>query len=420
MVDAWRRALTRFGFSYWLLFCVYIVPEIFDVEAIESIRKVWDWLGLLVGHHLLGITDEIRTATTGSGDRTIDWLVLLAIVLLSTIATGVWTLVDSKGRHDERVRELVRVAMRYTLGFVIMTYGFAKMSSEHGQFPPPGVGRMVRTYGESSPMGILWTFMGTSQAYVKFSGLAEILGGALVLFRRTTFAGALVLIGVMLNVVLLNFCYDVPVKINSAHYLVMAVVLLGPDLRRLVDVVLLRRAVAAPPPLPVRRFRGRRLPVVLAKTAVIGTYLVLTYLALDVRTGAPTRWFDGWWEVSSFQRNGQPVPAVIDDKTRWRRIKFETTSDRSLMRWHNMDGSFGELLIVAEITEHSVSFKTAADDKPVTTYTFALAHPDADHMTLTGKVGTDELVVTFHRLDAGQMRLLNRGFHWISEVPFNR
>jgi hypothetical protein len=50
-----------------------------------------------------------------------------------------------------------------------------------------------------------------------------VVGGALLLFRRTTTAGALVLIAVLTNIVTLNFSCDVPVKLFSSHLLLMAV-----------------------------------------------------------------------------------------------------------------------------------------------------------------------------------------------------
>jgi hypothetical protein len=418
----WRRALARFGFAYWLLFCSSVMTQVFDFEWLAAtLGKAWTEAGLLVGYHLLGISEPIATATNGSGDRTIDYLILLAILILSVVIAGIWSRFDTRGRNDAQVRELVRISIRYTLGFLMLSYGIAKLSAEYGQFPPPNARRLLQPYGESSPMGLLWTFMGSSQAYTKLAGLAEVLGGTLLLFRRTTLAGALVLVGVMGNVVALNFCYDVPVKINSTHYLVMAGVLLAPDLRRLIDVIVLHRAVAAPPPPAVLRFRGRRMPVVIAKVTVIGTFLVLLGLGMLERTSTKRiMWFDGYWDVESFTRNGTAVPAVVDDKTRWRRIKLESSSEQSLMRWHFMDGSYGELLVVVEHSDHRLSFKTAGDATPVNTYTFAVTRSDADHFTLTGKVGADELDVKLRRLEVGQMRLVSRGFHWINEAPFNR
>jgi hypothetical protein len=42
---------------------------------------------------------------------------------------------------------------------------------------------------------------------------------------------------VLANIVALTFCYDVPVKLYSSHLLLMAVFLVAPDLRRLLNLV---------------------------------------------------------------------------------------------------------------------------------------------------------------------------------------
>src|SRR5262245_23311944 len=90
-------------------------------------------------------------------------------------------------------------------------------------------------------MGLLWTFMGSSGPYVIFSGAGETTGSLLILFRRTTTLGALVLGAVLTNIAALNFCYDVPVKINSSHFLAMCIFLAAPDVRRLTNLLIWQR-----------------------------------------------------------------------------------------------------------------------------------------------------------------------------------
>ena len=51
---------------------------------------------------------------------------------------------------------------------------------------------------------------------------------------------------------------------------------------------------------------------------------------------------------------------------------------------------------------------------------FSYTRPDADHVRLEGKLGGDSLTVRLRRLDPSKYLLLSRGFHWISELPFNR
>jgi hypothetical protein len=75
--------------------------------------------------------------------------------------------------------------------------------------------------------------MAASTAYTFFCGLTEVTAGTLLLFRRTLTVGALVAVAALVNIVLLNFCYDVPVKLYSSHLLMMALFLLIADAKNL-------------------------------------------------------------------------------------------------------------------------------------------------------------------------------------------
>ncbi len=93
-------------------------------------------------------------------------------------------------------------------------------------------------------MGVAWYFVGGSTAYTIFSGVMEVLGGALMVVRRTATLGALVSCTVLTNIVLLNFCYDIPVKLYSSNLLLMAIFLAAADARRLLNVFVLNRPTA--------------------------------------------------------------------------------------------------------------------------------------------------------------------------------
>ena len=53
-------------------------------------------------------------------------------------------------------------------------------------------------------MRVLWHSMGTSTAYVVFTGLVEVAGALLLFSRRTTTLGALVLAAAFTNVAILK------------------------------------------------------------------------------------------------------------------------------------------------------------------------------------------------------------------------
>ena len=109
------------------------------------------------------------------------------------------------------------------------------------QFQVPDVTRLIAPYGDFSPMGVLWAFVGASPAYTMFTGIVEVVGGALLLFRRTATLGAIVSAGALLNVFVLNMCYDVPVKLYSFNLLLMSVFLISPDMSRIANVLVLNR-----------------------------------------------------------------------------------------------------------------------------------------------------------------------------------
>lgn len=421
-----RGLLFRFGFLYWTLFCVQVLAGNFEDFGfgVGRCTSAWNAMVRWVGRALLSIP-QVDTTSTGSGDRTADWIGLLVVAVVAAVGSLAWSLIDRKRRHDDRLRAILRVIVRYALAFVMLAYGFAKIFVH--QFPAPATGRLLQTYGASSPMGLLWTFMGASPAYVFFSGAAETLGAALLLFRRTTTLGALVLFAVLTNVVLLNFCYDVPVKINSTHYLAMCVLLLLPDLRRLFDVLVLHRPTQPslrPLELPHPWMRVTRRIVKYGAIALV-SYTLAKEEMRGVGPDGPKTWYADYWNVTSFVRDGQPAPAIVDDASLWQRIKFEAMADgTNYVRWHNMDGSYGDLY-TAEIDEAkgSMRFVPATDVEkpahPTGPIAFAFTH-HGDELTLTGTISGHTLAVSFHRLVLGDMLLTSRGFHWISEEPFNR
>src|SRR6185295_10228362 len=235
-----KRLLFRFVCSYFFL---YIFPFPLDYVPYVGVatgwyQNLWHAIAPWVGRQVFGV--EITVFTNGSGDTTYDYLVAFCYAVLAATAALVWTLLDRKRANYARLHEWLRIYVRFFLAASMVSYGAYKVFPS--QFPAPPLDRLLQPIGDASPMGILWTFIGASKAYEFFSGAAEMLGGLLLLGRRTTLLGALVCIGVVGNVVMLNFSYDVPVKLYSSHLLLMAVFLILPDLRRLANLFLFNRA----------------------------------------------------------------------------------------------------------------------------------------------------------------------------------
>jgi hypothetical protein len=267
--------------------------------------------------------------------------------------------------------------------------------------------------------------MGASKAYRVFSGIMELSGGMLLFWRRTTPLGALVSTGVLLNIVLLNFCYDVPVKLYSMNLLLMAGFLLGPDLRRFAGVLILNRPTPAASLAPPWDVPWYGVSSVVIKVVVLSTLLVNNAARIwehgDEYKAAPAALVQlaGFWNVEKFKRDGVELPQLITDAERWRRVILEEHSGGlRLIALGASNQWIGSWMVGPGSTEGMLLLSTDSKEDPVVT--FALAHPAADETTISGDFKGHAIVVSLKQADKIDTRLFNRGFHWVSEEPFNR
>jgi len=252
----WARIAFRFSFLYWLL---YIIPSagavsVFDLLPFGGVGdKLATWtawplarLAHGVGVHVFHISGEgANWHPTGSGDTAMQYTLVFCVAVIALLGTAVWSAVDERrGRLEYRTAYAwLRLALRITLAITLLGYGFAKVFP--GQFGAgPSLAELNETYGASSPMHLLWFFMGFSRPYAIFGGLMEVIPGVLLLFERTETIGALGSAAVMLEVAVLNYCYDVPVKLYSTHLFLMSLFLLLPDMKPIWEFFVLRRPAA--------------------------------------------------------------------------------------------------------------------------------------------------------------------------------
>src|SRR4029079_10973623 len=119
---------------------------------------------------------------TGSGDTTYDYIIIFCIFVVAVIGTLIWTAIDKNKKSYRELYYCLTIAVGFYVGLTLIGYGFAKIFKT--QFPYPGLNRLLQPYGNSSPMGLAWTYLGFSTGYNLFMGVAEILD-VLLLFKRT-------------------------------------------------------------------------------------------------------------------------------------------------------------------------------------------------------------------------------------------
>jgi uncharacterized membrane protein YphA (DoxX/SURF4 family) len=418
-----RRLWFRFGFLFIGLSlgpqAVGVLPG-FGWLGNWYYDQAWPWAAPWIGRLVFHLNLPEQAPFNGSGDRIEDWLQLAAILGLSLIGGLIWAGFDRGRRADGILGELLRILLRYDLALIMLNYGVSKVL--HQQMPPPRAVRLLEPYGESSPMGMLWAFMGQSAAYSAFTGGLEMLGGLLLLFRPTATLGALLIAAIMLNVALLNFCFDVPVKIYSVSLLVYALVLIAPDARRLAAVLIWHRPTVGAVLSPSwSRGRGRTIHG-WAKAAVACWFLwvgpgsrVWNWVSHPPPASDP---IDGIYQVIRFTEQGKLRPPLTTDAGRWYRIGIDLGSSFTIQY---MNGDRRVYRLVRSGADHwEIRESARATPKPRVLWAFICRPEDNGDLTLAGQSDlSDPLTVVLHRNDSA-MLLRNRGFHWISPAPFNR
>lgn len=414
-----HRFLIAYTFLYMLPFPLDLAAMVnaipwfqssFLGDAVQSViglhGRLTGPLVQFIGAQLLG--QEVSLEVNGSGDSLASYLDVLLDASLALFLAFVWWAWRRSTPISPRVSDLNRVFLRYLLFTNMIGYGLVKLIPG-GQFPAPGPDRLLQPFGEASPMGLLWTFMGASTGYQMFTGAAEVLGGLLLLFRRTTLLGSLVVAAAMANVFVLNLCYDVPVKLFSFHLLLFALVLAAPDAGRLFALFVANKPV--PPgelraPWPTTpRFRG----------ACLVLKLVFVILFFGQYIGSGKSWLAAGQEAFEHPLRGiYQVESFTGEAKPWVRVGMTPPYSITILR---SDGSTDRLRLQLDMEASELAIFERGTPKPTKNpMRFEL---EKDRLLVQGEFEGQQITVKLRR-DQRESLLTGRGLRWVSEAPFNR
>ena len=415
-----QKLIFRLSFIF---FGLYIIP--FPVNYIpifnswlDWIHGSWTWLVPQTGKYILRLPYEATVTPHGSGDSTWNYVQVFLILSSAILGTLIWTLLDRRRNNYQRLLYWFTVAVRYYLAFNLIAYGSYKVFKS--QFPAPNIYRLTETYGQSSPMGLAWTFLGYSKGFNYFMGFAEIIGGLLLLFRKTKTLGALFCMTVTANIVAINFCFDVPVKIFSSMLFLMAVFITAPDIYRLFLFFILNRDSRLKSYGPSIKFGKWKFPLIATKMAFI-IYMLYTYTndAISVRAqygdDAPKPKLYGNYQVETYYKYRDIIPPLVTDKIRWNRIIFSEFNRGSVQM---MDDTLQAYTYYDDPVQSEIKLLDRFSNQLKYSFTYQVV--DKDHIEMKSKDPDGSIYMKLVRLDPGEFPLMKRGFHWINEYPLNR
>lgn len=330
----YQRILFRIGFVFFISLCI---PN--TLEWYKLVLHI-DWTRL----HYRDLYDIARFGSGidlfGNkflGSTLLGYANWVTTLLVAVVAGLVWTAIVRARKTERKEYNLLyywlRVIVRYRAGIGIIGFGFTKLLPV--QMPYPSLGLLNTNFGDLTAQKIYWLSIGIVPWYQIFAGVVEVAAGTLLLFRKTTTLGALLLFSALGDIVYVNFAYDGGVHVYSSYFVLLAAFLLVDDTPRLYNL-LIRERVTVPvhfyPAFPARWQRYLRVTL---KSVTLFVFLILLFYLQLVNflydpykqpSVAGVRQLRGNYTVEEFRINNRLIPYSPLDSTRWQEVTFEKWS----------------------------------------------------------------------------------------------
>jgi len=403
-----EKTLFRFVFVYVLLF---INSFSFQHELLPDIGKytapffevLLKWFGDIVLKIHYPYTIELISDSTGM------YIHALLLVFISIILSIIWSVFDRHRKNYHALFYWFMVIVRYYLAIQLLTYGFSKIFKWQFYLPEPNT--LFTTLGETPRDLLYWSTMGTSRPYVMFLGLTELVAALLLFFRRTTVIGGLATVIILINVVMINFCFDISVKLYSCFLLLLGIILIAPYAKKLFLFFTGNNFVAIKSFSPNYSTPKAKFIYVASKTVVI-CFLLADALSIYFTANnfnddkAPRPLFHGAYEVSLFIRNKDTIAPLLNDSTRWKRIFIHR---RGYLITQTMNDAMQDYKLEYDTVNQKLSIKKPGD-LVITTLDYLQNANGIQE--LKGKIVNDSICIRLKKINMDQLPLLQKEFNW--------
>lgn len=402
-----KKVAFRFSFVFILLFVLIFnngsIPlfSFINRPLVSFMHTCTPWFS----KNILNYQYDYSIFSNGSGDTSYDWVTLLVLASIGIAGTIIWTLIDTKRNNYNQCYYWLTVFIRYYIAFMLINYGAIKLV--HAQMPPPGLTKLMQPLGEFSPMGLTWNFFGFSKGYNIFIGIIEVMAG-LLLFRKTMVLGALITVATSLNIMAINYFYDVPVKLMSTALVLLTVFLLLPYLKSLTDLFFKGESSQLKQikrPIWESSWKNRILPI--CKVLLIILFISAQLFSVFDRQKLIAQYFKksplyGIYQINTSSEKRISLP------DNWSFIIFEYEGN-ALVR----DNFYHAQYVGA-------GFNTPESKMTLNNYTFDYKLEKNGDVLLKVKIKDRLEEIRLTKKDPKSFELMNRGFNWIQEYPNNR
>lgn len=417
-----QKLAFRFFFIYFILQVQswsWFFSWIPGVEFLLGyVNQGMDWFVETANKHIFHVR-EVLVPMGGSGDTSYGWAQLWLFLSLATIGSIIWTNLDLKRKNYVVLDFWLRTVVRYYIILVLLTYGISKVFMQQMGFPL--ISQLATPLGDLLPMRFSWLFIGYSEPYQIFSGVMEVLPALLMLYRRTLNLGIFIAFAVFLNVMMLNLCYDVPVKIFSIQMTFSCFYLLANNLNHFFNFFILNKPTVLDTSYHYKyASKTMRWGRIIFKTIfiifalIIPIYETWSGFSSEQKESKPIK--SGVYEVKTFAVNNDSTAKTMPDSLKWKDMIFEKDTYGSI---NTKDTLFRERYNRAyfsyevDTIKNVMNFKKRQSDS---TFLFSMRYeiPDSNTVKFWTKIRTDSVYIVLKK-SKRYFQLAERQFHWLSE-----
>lgn len=229
-----KRSVIKTGASCFALLCIIFIPFPFNITKLQL--PVTDLIfGKLIGFISKNIFSIPLYNTKVFSDTVAMYILVLLLFIMAIVIAMVLLLVKKWQRYKSKAAAILYQFILYYVTLQLLKYGADKIFKNQFYIPEPNT--LFTTVGSLEKDMLYWSAMGSSYSYNIFLGTLEILAAIFILFKRTRLMGLLLSLGILVNVVAVNFGFNISVKLFSLLLLYLNIFLLLPYRKRLYQLL---------------------------------------------------------------------------------------------------------------------------------------------------------------------------------------
>lgn len=196
------------GIAFWWALLLPFDYSLFD-WIFKTIQKPFTGLLMTIDQELIFETDTYGT-----------YVLISLSLLLGVFSSPIVHRICSKWKLNPT--DLLKTVLASILFFFLFKYGWDKITKQQFYMPEPNT--LFTPLGKLSKDIAYWSLVGSSYPYTVSLGIIEVITALLLLFKRTQFLASLLTVAIFGQVVLINFSFDISVKLLSGSLLLFSIV----------------------------------------------------------------------------------------------------------------------------------------------------------------------------------------------------